>query len=474
MKYTQLTASNPDLMRINRVRDYFDKTGDIIAKLRYADTAHFIQASSEVYASMGAYGTGPCYLGKREPNALSRKTGYFYRSCPLRDTFILVNDQGEVDTVIRRLFLNTRQFYQKFPGEELPKCMKMATKSGGSQLPSDNDYYEFIHVVHPRDDFDPKMLTVEKYPIAGNYLCVKDVCYVGEEEGYRSLPYLTPRTFTEPGDPYGFSPANQALAAMGTASAIKKVTLKQGQKAVDPVLLAHDDGVLNGPVDLRPGHVNYGAVDRQGRKLIHALDTGNFNVSEKLIQDERADIEDSFFVYVFKLLEQNKEMTATEIVERARKETALMSPTMGRLQTEFVAKFHDRELDLADEMGVLPEIPPELQEANGEYEIIYTSPMAKNMYADEVSGFMRSTEMTLNIVNATGDPSHLDHFNFDVALPEISDHMAVPARWMNDDDKKKQLAEARKAQQEQESLMKNAGALAGAAKTAQQMEGSDA
>jgi hypothetical protein len=45
---------------------------------------------------------------------------------------------------------------------------------------------------------------------------------------------------------------------------------------------------------------------------------------------------------------------------------------------------------------------------------------------------------------------------------------------MNDDDKKKQLAEARKAQQEQESLMKNAGALAGAAKTAQQMEGSDA
>lgn len=468
LKYSQLTASNRDLMKIARVRDYFDQVTDRLFKMRYAPTAQFIQASSEVYASIGAYGTGPCYLGKRQPNALSRTPSFFYRACPLRDIYVLVNDQGEVDTVIRRFWLNVRQFHQKFPGEDLPKSLKNGGKSG-TGTPSENDYFEFIHVVHPRNDFDPKMLNVERFPIAGNYICVPDEQYVGEEEGYRSIPYLTPRTFTEAGDPYGFSPANKALPAMGSASAIKKTTLRQGQKAADPVILAHDDGVMNGPVDQRPGHVNYGAVDKQGRKLIHTLDVGNFNVGEKLLQDERADIEDSFFVFIFNLLEESREMTATEVVERAAKETALLSPTMGRLQTEYVAKFHDRELDLADEMGELPDMPPELIEAKGEYEIMYTSPMAKNMYAEEVSGFIRSTEIAMNLAQTTGDQSHLDHFDFDTALPEISDNMAVPQRWMNSLDKIEGIREDRAEQQQQQELIQNAGPLAGAAKTAAEL-----
>lgn len=466
MKYHALIASNEDLMRIRRVKEYYDKVTTLLFKMRYSPTAYFVQAAAEVYGSIGTYGTGPCYLGRRSPNALSRSPSFFYRACHLRDIYIMVNDQGEVDTVIRRFWLNVRQFKQKFPEQPLPMSMKNATNT-------DNEYFEFIHIVHPRDDYDPGSLGVQRHPIVGSYVAVKDAEYVGDEEGYRSIPYLTPRTFTEAGDPYGFSPAQQALPALGTASAVKKTMLKQGQKAADPVLLAHDDGVMNGSVDLRPGAVNYGGVDSQGRKLIQVLDTGNFNVSEKILQDERADIEDSFFVFIFKLLEENREMTATEVVERAAKETALLSPTMGRLQSEWIARFVDRELDLADEMGLMPEMPPELIEAKGEYENLFTSPMAKNIYAEETSGFMRAVEMSLNIVNATQDQSHLDHFNFDAAIPEISSNLAVPARWMADKDTKKAKAEARSAQQEQQTLIENAGPIAGALKATQGMEEGD-
>lgn len=463
MKYHALTASNQDLMRIRRVKEYYDEVTNLLFKMRYSPTAYFIQAAAEVYASIGTYGTGPCYLGRRTPNALSRVPSFFYRSCHLKDIYILVNDQGEVDTVMRRFWLNKRQFEQKFPEQALPKSIATTTDADG-------DFFEFIHVVQPREDHDPTSLGVNRHPIVGSYIAVKDETYVGEEEGYRSIPYLTPRTFTESDDPYGFSPAQRALPALGTASSIKKTTLKQGQKAADPVLLAHDDGVMNGPVDLRPGAVNYGGVDSQGRRLIQSLETGNFSVSEKILQDERADIEDSFFVFIFRLLEENREMTATEVVERAAKETALLSPTMGRLQSEWIAKFVDRELDMADEMGMMPQMPPELIEAKGEYENLYTSPMAKNIYAEETSGFMRAVEMSLNIVNATQDQSHLDHFDFDVAIPEISSNMAVPARWMTDMETKKARAEERAAQQEQQQLVENAGPIAGALKAAQGSE----
>lgn len=463
MKYHSLKASNDDLMKIKRVREYYDQVTRVLFKLRYSPNANFIQASSEVYNSIGAYGNGPCYLGRRTPNALSRTPGYFYRACHLRDIYILVNDQGEVDTVIRRFWLNKRQFSQKFPNVPTPKSMQ-------GDHNRDNDYFEFIHIVHPRDDFDPLALSVQRHPIVGSYLAVKDVEYVGEEQGFRSLPYLVPRTFTEADDPYGFSPAQLALAALGTSSAVKKTMIKQGQKAADPVLLAHDDGVMNGPVDLRPGAVNYGGVDKSGKKLIHTLDMGNFNVSEKILQDERNDIEDSFFVFIFRLLEENREMTATEVVERAAKETALLSPTMGRLQSEWIAKFVDRELDIADELGEMPKMPPELIEAQGEYENVYSSPMAKNIYAEETAGFMRAVEMATNVANITGDVGHLDHFDFDVAIPEISDNLAVPARWMRDAARKKQLAEQRAEQQQQQQLLENAGPIAGAMKAAQGME----
>lgn len=468
MKWHGLVVSDRSLARKRRVREYFDVLRDELFRMRYESRANFKQAVSESYASIGVYGTGPVYYGQRTPNALYRGPSLLYRACPLRDIFILVNDEGEVDTVIRRFWLNIRQFYQKFPGVDLPQSMKVKTTNGA--IPSDNDFFEFIHITNPRNDYDPESIDVRRHPITGSYICVADQVYVGDEQGYRSQPYLTPRTFTEAGDPYGFSPAMQALPALGTASAMKKTVLKQGQKAVDPVLLAHDDGVMNGVVDLRPGSVNYGGVDKQGRKLIQALETGNFNVSEKLLEEERMDINDCFFVTLFQILTETPEMTATEVMERIAEKSALLSPTMGRVQSELLGPGIMREIDILDEMGRLPEMPPELIEAKGQYEIVYTSPMAKGMYAEEVSGFMRAVETALRVVEATQDQSHLDHFNFNTAIPEMSEYMAVPARWMNDPKVKDAIREQRSADQQQQEILKNAAPIAGAMKTAAQMQ----
>ena len=88
-----------------------------------------------------------------------------------------------------------------------------------------------------------------------------------------------------------------------------------------------------------------------------------------------------------------------------------------------------------------------------------------------VENFTRwmAVEMALNIANATQDMSQLDHFNFEDAIPEISDYMAVPARWMNDRDTVSGKREQRQAQQEQQQLLQSAPALASAAKTVADM-----
>lgn len=467
-RWHKLSPSDPNLLKSRSVREYFEAVTDLMFKVRYDARAKFEQAVGEMYSSMGVYGTGPMFIGQRRKTPADRTGGLLYLSVPLRDVFLLLDDEGNVDTVFRRFYLTARQFTQKFSADAAPRCVRNELQKS---TPDDAKYFEFVHIVHPRDDYDPQSIRVNRHPFVGYYLSIDSVEYVGDEEGFSSIPYKTPRTETEAGEAYGYSPAIQALPALGSVSAIKKTLLKQGQKAVDPVLLAHDDGVMNGGMNLTPGAVNYGGIDGQGRKLVQALEVGNFNVGENILADERRDIEDSFFVTLFQILTETPEMTATEVIERVAEKASLLAPTMGRIQSEFLGPCIEREFDILAEMGRLNgiEMPGELIEAQGEYSIVYTSPLAKGQYAEEVSGFMRSVEMAMQVAQATGDPSKLDAFDFDTAIPEIADRLSSPARWMNDAKKIAALRQAREAQAQQAQLMQNAPALASAAKTASEM-----
>lgn len=468
IKWASLTVSDSSLKKKYRVRKYFGELNEKLFSKRYNPKSRFIQASSEVYGSMGVYGMGPTFLGQVRKKHKGEENNFMYRSCSMRDIWVLIDSDGNVDTVFRRFWLNPRQFQQTFKNEALPNSLK--AKVAGA-TPSDLDYAEFIHVVHPRDDYDEQAIDSRRHIWCSSYLCVPDKIYIGDEAGFRSNPYQTPRCFAESNDPYAFAPASQALASMGTASQIKKSMLKQGQRAGEPTYLAHDDGVMNGQVDLRPNAVNYGGLDSQGRKLIQELGGGNgFQISDKILEMEREDIEDSFFAYIFKILMETPEMTATQVMDRVRRESALLSPTMGLLQSEYLGPTIEREIDLLVEWGEAPEMPPELIEANGQYETVYTSPMAKGMYAEEVSGYMQALEMATNLAAQTQDPSHLDHFNLNVAIPEIADRLSAPPRWMNDDAARKTLASARAQQAQTDQLMKNAAPLASAAKTMSDME----
>lgn len=464
-KWSQIVASDPSLMRSWRVKVYFDELTDLLFKYRYAPRAGFRMASTHLYGSLGAYGTGSVFVGKRQPNALSREPGILYRPIKFRDLFLSMNDNGEIDTAYLRFFLNARQYRKKWPTIAPPPAINAEVIKA---VPDENRFFEFVHCVHPRDDYDydPTALSARRHPFVSSYISVEDQQYIGEEEGFRHFPYLTPRVMPQANVPYGNGPAVQVLSNLGSASQMKKTLLKQGNLAVDPVILAHDDGVLNGQIDLRPGKVNYGGMSKDGKKLIDTLQMGNFQVGDVLLASEQNDINDAFMVTLFQMLEEEKEMTATEVVERVAQRGALVSPTMGVLQTEFIDPDIEREIDVLDEIGRLPEMPPELVEARGQYEVQYTSPLAKGMYAEEISGFMRSVQFSIQMAEATGDPSVLDNFDLDEAVPEISDRMAVPPRWLNSPDKKQSIRDQRAKQQAASEATQNAAGLAAAAQTA--------
>ena len=144
----------------------------------------------------------------------------------------------------------------------------------------------------------------------------------------------------------------------------------------------------------------------------------------------------------------------------------LLAPSVGSQQSDYLGPTIDRELDLGAELRMLPPMPPELVEAQGEYEVVYTSPLSKAARAQEVAGLQRSIEFALSIVNVTQNPEPLDHYDWDVAIPEISDIQSVPTRWMRAADSIAQIRQGRAQQAQQQAANQAAPGVAAMVKSA--------
>lgn len=460
-KWAKLQASDPYLRKSYRVRMYFEALNDTLFQQRYDERALFSQTVDETYLGLGVYGTAPIRIKWRRKLPSDHRGGLSYKAMPLKDMFPLANGDGRIDTMFARLWRTAPQFAREFPQLQPPRSM--ATELA-KPTPSNTRYFELVHVVTPRDEkrYDPDSITVNRHAFLGCLLSVEDAEYIGPEDGFASFPYLVPRTATEPGELYGFSPAQQASPATGTVNAMKKTILRVAQKKADPTLLAADDGVLSGRLGMTPGHVNYGAVNAQGQPLVHALAIGDLNPAKEVLADERNDINDPFLVTLFQILMETPEMTATEVLERVAEKAALAAPTMGRLQSGMIAPGIERELILFAENNpyLFPEMPPELVEARGQYEVIYASPLAKGLHAEEDSGFLRMVQTSIEIVNATQDPSALDHYDFDTAVPEMAEHLSVPTHWLRSPEAIAELRAQRKQAQGEQQLVDAAPAIA--------------
>ena len=63
---------------------------------------------------------------------------------------------------------------------------------------------------------------------------------------------------------------------------------------------------------------------------------------------------------------------------------------------------------------------------------------------------MRTIESTLNIVNITQNPAPLDHFNWDVIIPEVSEIHGVPTKWLRSFEQVQAIRQGRAEQQDQQ------------------------
>ena len=444
------------LQRNRQVRQFFDELNEALYNYRYRPAANFVGNSQQAYLGLGVYGNGVLYIDKPEQGK-----GLRYRNVHLGEAYFVENHAGVVDTLYRAYQLSVRDLVEMARVQEwvLPEGIAEMVKN-----PQQADQKkQILHCVYPRTDYMPGRMDGPGKPFASLYIYVETKALL-KEWGYDSFPYSTARYTQASGEVYGRGPAQWVLPSIKLLNEQKKTAIKQGHRTVDPVLLAHDDGNLSN-FSMRAGALNTGGISKDGKRLIDVLPTGNLAISEKHMEMERAVINDAFLLSLFQILIDTPQMTATEVLERAREKGMILAPTAGRLQAEWLGTMIEREILLLAAQGLMPKVPPILAQYAVEYRIEYDNPMSRMARAEKAVGFMRALSMASEHAKLTGDMRSLDHFAFDRAMPPIMDINGVPVDWTSTPAEIEAIRAARAAAAQQQQMIDAAPAAASIAST---------
>lgn len=440
-RWHKLRASDPRLVDDHAINTYLDQVTEILFSVRYGAHSTFAGQSHELYMSLGAFGTGCLFVddGLAHFRPGMGNSPIIYKSIHLCEIYIKENAWGVIDTVYRKFKYTARQAIQQFGEDNLPDKIKECGKS------KPDTPFEFVHCVKPNDKMQAGRRDYRGMPLYSCYVAL-DSRQIVSEGGYTSMPYMVPRYETSPNETYGRSPAMMVLPDILMVNEMSKTTIRAGQRVVDPPLLLQEDGALQA-FSMRPGALNYGGVDDQGRAVVHPLQTGaNLPLGLDMMQDRRQFINDAFLVTLFQIMVDSPTMTATEAMLRAQEKGALLAPTAGRLQSEYLGMLISREIDILSKAGMLPEMPQQLVAIGGEYTVEFDSPITRAQRAEEGVGILRTLEAAGSL--AQFDPEAIKVINGSEALRELAEINGVPSKILRSREEV-DAADAAAAQQQQ-------------------------
>jgi hypothetical protein len=458
-KYHGYRSTDPALHGNMAVAAYLERLRDLTFRLRYSAASNFASQTSEVFLSLGAFGTGGLLI----EDGLSK--GILYRTIPLSQLWLLEDAYGNIDGFFWRYTMTVRQAFQKAKRENwvLPEAIAACEHTDPMRE------FEFIFHCCPNEERIKGDVGYKGMKYRAYHISVTGAQIVAEG-GYRTFPLAVSRYTVAPGEVYGRSPAWDALADIKTLNEMSKTQLRYGQLVTDPPWLTADVDSMS-PFSMRSGAINAGYMNERGDVLAKsAAPQGDPRFSLELADQRRQSINRSFLITLFQILVETPEMTATEAMLRAQEKGALLAPTMGRQQSEFLGTIVTRELDIMSASGIIDDalgpMPEELQESGGALEIVYDSPLTRAQRAEEGVGVLRTLETVGTI--AQYDESILGEINYHRSLKVVADANGAPVLMFNTDDEKQAMADAKQAQQDMALALQAAPIIADTAKTAAQ------
>ena len=433
-KWFSLRFKETELNDIDEAKEWLENSTtrmyDAIGK------SNFQQEIFECYFDLIAFGTACLMIEEDQEDTL------LFSARHIKELYIQENKKGFVDTIYRKFKMPAQAVIDKFGIENVSKD----TINTFKKAPFDE--IVLVHVARPRLDFDPKKKDKQNMPVQSIYFEFENghIISIG---GFKEMPYVVPRYLKASTEQYGRSPGMNALPDVKVLNKMVENSLKAAAKQIDPPLLVPDDGML-APIRMSPGSINF---FRSGsRERIEPLQiNANTNVSLNNENQRRDAIAKMFHVDQL-LITENRNMTATEVLQRNEEKMRILGPVLGRLQSELLSPLIVRVFNMMLRNGLFTEAPDILSKQ--ELKIEFVSPMALAQRSQELQSLMRGLEIFGSMAQALPVMDYIDDIGM---VKQIIDILGLPAKVIKSDAEVAQIREERaaneQAQMEQQQLL---------------------
>ena len=429
-KWFSLRFKETELNSLDEAKEWLEdatsRMYDVIAK------SNFQQEIFECYHDLIAFGTSCLMIEEDQDDIIN------FSARHIKELYIQENKKGYVDTIYRRFKMPAQAAADKFGIENISKDLINTAKKNPF------DEVELVHVIKPRYDFDPQKLDKKNMPFQSIYFEYGSghIISIG---GFKENPYVIPRYLKASTEVYGRSPGMNALSEVKVLNKMVENSLKAAAKQIDPPLLIPDDGML-APIRMSPGSINYyrsGSRDR-----IEPLNINANNATTLNSENQRRDAIVKMFHVDQLVISENRNMTATEVVQRQEEKMRILGPVLGRLQSELLSPLIIRIFNILLRNGLFLPAPEILR--SQELNIEYVSPMALAQRSQELQSIMRGLELFGSMAQAMPVMDYIDENGF---IKQVIDILGLPAKMIKSDAQVQEIRQQRAAQEQQQMEM---------------------
>lgn len=460
----RLATTDTELMEVDSVQVWLDEVTDTMREIFSRSNTY--RALHSMYEELGAFGTGTDIIVDDYEYVIHHHpltAGQYVLAC---------DDSGRVTTLIREYEMTASQMVDKFGIDNVSVTVKNLYENGSK--------HTWIPVMH---SIVPRSMSERSYGKPGSRNMAWKSCYwekngpeddVLRESGFRRFPALCPRWAVTGEDPYGSSPAMDALGDIKQLQAQQK---RKGQ-AIDYMVrppLQVPTAMKSSGVAMLPGGVSYVDGVGQNQGIRSAWDVKiNLEHLREDIMDVRQRISSTFYQDLFLMLAQDDRsgITAREIAERHEEKLLMLGPVLERLHNEFLQPMIDNTFDRMIAVGLVP--PPPREMAGQELKVEFVSMLAQAQRAIGVQSVDRliGTVGSLAVmqVNSGIQPTALDKLDIDAVIDQYADMLGVDPTLVTGNEQVAIIRDQRAQQQAAAQRMAQAEQAAATAKTASQAD----
>lgn len=447
---------NDDAMEIPEVKLWLDEVGKRM--LHVMSESNFYNALHVLYMDLCIFGTAVMIIQEDYEDVFrcyNPAAGEYYLASSAR---------FQNDTQYREFTLTVRQLVQKFGIDNVSDTARTLYKSQGAGLDK-----EIIvgHAIEPDTEGDnfgkqTNMPYREIYWEIGS-----GENYVLSITGYHEQCFIAPRWDTVSNDPYGRSPAMDAL---GDVKQLQQETKRKAQaidKMVNPPMYA-DVSLKNQPATLIPGGITYGPTTQGnvGFKPVYEIEPPIGELKED-IKEVQERIKKIFFNDLFLMISSIDTVhTATDIDARKEEKLIQLGPVLERFENEALTPAITRIFNIMLRLNLFPKPPRQIQ--GMPIQIQYSSVMADAQRAVETTGIERLFAFAGNLAAAI--PQIMDTLDPDEAIDEYGAALGVSPKIIRTPEAVANIRQMRNQQQEENAQMQQGLAMAEGAKTLSQVD----